>query len=102
MTVLQVSEQSWGDRYVFHCVGCNSTHMIDCRRDGQRPSWAFDGNMDSPTFSPSLFHPAIMCHLFIRAGQIQYLSDCRHHLAGQTVPMEEVDYYERARQRSSR
>ena len=30
-------------------------------------------------------HPR--CHIFIRDGRIQYLNDCTHALAGQTVDM---------------
>jgi hypothetical protein len=29
-----------------------------------------------------------VCHSFIRDGQIQFLTDCTHALAGKTVPME--------------
>ena len=31
----------------FHCPGCKCSHAFDSR-------WTFDGNMDAPTFSPSL------------------------------------------------
>ena len=51
----------WDDRpgasgrtYLFHCPGCGYGHRIDVRTDGLRPSWTFDGNLDAPTFSPSL------------------------------------------------
>lgn len=30
-----------------------------------------------------------VCHSFVRNGQIQYLADCTHHLAGLTVPIPE-------------
>lgn len=47
------------------------------------------------TISPSVLvtlstrHGQIVerCHLFIRDGNLQFLSDCTHHLRGQTVPM---------------
>jgi hypothetical protein len=26
-----------------------------------------------------------VCHVFVKAGEIQYLSDCTHELAGKTV-----------------
>lgn len=32
--------------------------------------------------------PPARCHLFIRAGQIEFLGDCTHEFAGKTVPME--------------
>ena len=63
--------------------------------------WSFDGNEECPTFEPSVkrsmdfwFHgndgPPVdyVCHLFIKAGETEYLGDCTHDLAGQTVPME--------------
>lgn len=30
-----------------------------------------------------------VCHSFVTDGQIQFLSDCTHYLAGQTVPLPE-------------
>jgi hypothetical protein len=77
--------------YEFHCPGCKGRHSF--RVQGPEPRWHFDGNRDKPTFVPSLAvshgdQPGHRrCHLFVRAGQIQYLSDCTHELAGQTVPM---------------
>jgi len=71
--------------------------------------WQFNGDYDKPTFSPSVLvtyehwvPPATpenlnpgpqtkvkdICHSFVRDGQIQFLSDCTHSLAGQTVPLE--------------
>lgn len=32
-----------------------------------------------------------ICHSFIRDGNIQFLSDCTHHLAGKTVPLDEIN-----------
>lgn len=82
--------------WLFYCPGCKQAHAIDTR-------WQFDGDWDKPTFSPSLLtqSPQIgRCHLFIRTGLIEYLSDCTHELAGTTVPMEpfkwEADDDERA------
>ncbi|MCZ4340562.1 hypothetical protein O4H52_03015 [Sphingomonadaceae bacterium G21617-S1] len=31
--------------------------------------------------------PPAVCHSFVRNGQIEFLSDCTHALAGQTVPL---------------
>jgi hypothetical protein len=53
------------------------------------PVWTFNGDLERPTFEPSLLcdqhDPAHRCHLFLRQGRIEYLSDCHHALAGQTV-----------------
>lgn len=49
--------------------------------------WCKDGHPKLPdgfTFD----NKPIICHSFITDGQIQYLSDCTHSLAGKTVPME--------------
>lgn len=56
----------------------------------------YNGRPAAPTFEPSIrvFEPAgpggperTICHSFVRSGQIQFLSDCEHELAGQTVPL---------------
>jgi Family of unknown function (DUF6527) len=73
--------------FVFHCPGCGYGHHIDTTR------WRFNGDMVRPTVNPSVLVNASglsavpRCHSFILDGQIQYLSDCTHELAGQTVPL---------------
>lgn len=94
--------------YAFWCPGCKEHHSFRTQglsqsdaderpyllnRDGSFPPvWGFDGNMELPTFEPSLLyatkHPR--CHLFVQAGKIVYCSDCEHELAGQTVDMEDL------------
>lgn len=79
--------------YTFWCPGCDSPHLFDLR-------WEFNGDVDNPTFSPSLLvngreprHPNILrCHSFVRNGKIEFLGDCEHTLAGQTVEL--PDYRE--------
>lgn len=71
--------------FIIWCEACGYAHHIDTKR------WAFDGDMIRPTVSPSLLvHPGDgtpRCHSFVKAGQIQYLSDSTHALAGKTVPL---------------
>lgn len=71
------------------CPGCERLHPFRTRGPG--PVWTFDGNLDAPTFAPSMLvnkhHPASRCHSFVRAGEIQFLGDCHHGLAGKTVPL---------------
>lgn len=85
--------------FQFYCPGCKNHHGIYTKEfPHEGPKWEFNGDMDKPTFSPSLRiqnHYGIenklrMCHSFIRNGSIEFLSDCTHELAGQTVIMEEV------------
>ena len=105
--------------YTFPCPGCNSVHQIfDQESVSQGPKWDFNGNQDKPTFSPSLKvthrHPVghdsnnpapagydgpyqdDVCHSFITDGKIQFLDDCYHDLAGQTVPMQSWEDYDAA------
>lgn len=76
-------------RWLFYCPGCEAHH-------GPTESWSFNGDHEKPTFNPSILvdgyirDAPMKCHLFVRDGQIQYLSDCTHALAGQTVPMEDM------------
>lgn len=100
---------------LFWCPGCKEYHGIYV--DKNKPvHWDFNGDYDKPTLSPSVLvttghyiaghtgkcwcdyqreHPndkvfgCSRCHSFIRDGKIQYLSDCTHELAGQTVEMQD-------------
>lgn len=107
-----------GNRVAFWCPGCKEHHQIPILPASN--AWGFNGNYDKPTFSPSVLvtsghyvpgynsdkcwctwnkeHPAqpapckcYRCHSFVRDGKIQYLSDCTHELAGQTVDMREEE-----------
>lgn len=76
--------------YFIKCPGCKSWHPFNV--DPSRPQvWQFNGDVNKPTFTPSLLvngsHPESRCHLFLTNGKIQFLSDCHHELAGQTVDM---------------
>ena len=78
--------------FFFHCPGCESGHAFYVGA-GSGPRWTFDGNMERPTFSPSLVNrwDQHVCHLFLRDGRIQFLSDCTHALAGQTVDLPDLE-----------
>lgn len=90
--------------YVFKCPGCGHGHQVHTG-PGEGPKWSFNNNIENPTFSPSLlvtwnepsddpdkfddpnFDKKNVCHSFITNGHIQFLSDCTHNLAGQTVEL---------------
>ncbi len=83
----------------FRCPGCKRNH-------GVTTGWTFNGDVERPTFSPSVLvqgvdditddeHARIMagenvaarpyvCHSFVTDGRIQYLGDCTHAMAGTT------------------
>lgn len=47
---------------------------------GPKELW---GALDDPRFRT-------ICHSFIRDGQIEFLNDCTHALAGKTVPLDPI------------
>jgi len=55
-----------------------------------------DGSVESPTVKPSVLtcggdvDGQHVCHSFIN-GNVLYLSDCSHELAGLTLPLNEVE-----------
>lgn len=85
-----------GNRFIFVCPGCNAEHAFQSGSEFG-PNWIFNGDFNKPTFSPSLLYnaerrnPAVpQCHLYVKNGMIEFLSDCTHNLAGKTVPMKDV------------
>ncbi len=102
-----------GERFSFFCPGCDQEHEIVVSPG----HWNWNESEEAPTFTPSVLvtaghyassykpggrcwctykaeHPdenihakCFRCHSFVRDGNIQYLADCSHALAGQTVPL---------------
>jgi hypothetical protein len=102
-----------GNRLLFHCPGCRETHHVTTPRwswngDLVRPTFEpsvlvrsghhlsdYRPGVDTCWCDYDREHPeepsgfsCYVCHSFVRDGQIQFLSDCTHKLAGQTVPLE--------------
>jgi len=72
------------EKILFFCPGCGHAHVVDSR-------WSFNGDYNKPTFRPSvLVIGEKRCHSFVTDGKIQFLNDCSHELAGQTVDLPEV------------
>lgn len=105
--------EKYGDgRWGFDCPGCGMAHLVRCD-GGEGPNWSHEGGTDSPTFRPSVLVTGVQrlteeeiqnlqsglkveprplrCHSFVTNGKIEFLSDCTHALAGQTVELPEVD-----------
>lgn len=101
-----------GELVWFWCAPCDTHHAINPK------GWTWNGDSERPTFSPSVLVKGFelsaasreriaaglppeseghyegrdtVCHSFVQEGRIQYLSDCTHPLAGQTVDLEDVD-----------
>jgi Family of unknown function (DUF6527) len=88
--------------YAHWCPACGYEHEIAVARpNGSGAKWSFDGNVEKPTFSPSInlrintpdmkeynaCAGTTICHYFVRAGKIVFCSDCTHVLKGQTVDL---------------
>lgn len=92
--------------YGHWCPGCGEMHIIP-------DSWTFDGNIDAPSFNPSVkissgatavvdaegrwtgewirdaagLPVPYCCHYFLHAGVLKFCSDCTHSLASKDVPL---------------
>ncbi len=109
--------------YRIYCLGCEENHIIYTEPVAGRYVWGFNGDVEKPTFTPSLLirsghyvpehnkdscwctynkeqeekgeepsgFECGICHTFITDGKIQYLTDCTHKLAGQTIDLPEID-----------
>lgn len=84
-----------GGRVAFWCPGCDGPHSLPVRPD-HSPSWDWNGNAEAPTLSPSILSRLTyssgredICHFFVRAGNIEFLGDCTHELAGKIVAIPE-------------
>ena len=97
--------------YTFECPGCGMHHAVQTNHP-TGPNWGFNLDENKPTFSPSLLvrgtipttdeeverikrsekvePKPFVCHSFITDGKIQFLGDCTHKLAGQTVELAEI------------
>lgn len=57
----------------------------------------FNGDVEKPTLSPSLLVSSTRgesrCHSFVNNGMIQFLGDCIHPLANQTVELLDAQPY---------
>ena len=100
----RVLRDSVNNGLTFWCPGCDGAHAIQ-HGAGTGPRWGWNGDVDKPTFTPSILvrYPSNpnateefkewraerVCHSFVTAGRIQFLSDCTHALAGQTVDLPE-------------
>lgn len=88
-------------------------HVIRVEPIEPGPCWFWDGDPDEPSFSPSVlvryehWVPPVtsenlaewkrapweqhkvtdICHAFVTDGQVQFLGDSTHKLAGKTVPL---------------
>lgn len=100
------------EAYWIICPGCGGYHVftigfkdeaerqkhIQNRSDKKEHVWTFNGDLDQPTFAPSMLYssggwkgePLKVCHSYVRNGRIEFLNDCTHGLKGQTVDLPQI------------
>lgn len=103
MARLNAKLRSTSNGVAHWCPGCNEPHVYTTKPGG-RVCWSFDGNLDAPTFAPSMKvsisrpvrsapgeRPSAwtdeICHYFLTGGRLQFCGDSTHALAGQTVDL---------------
>jgi len=77
----------------FWCPGCDEPHAVNVGGNLDGPKWTWNGSLDLPTFRPSILvrggASGFTCHSFVTDGRIQFLADCTHPKAGQTIDIPE-------------
>jgi hypothetical protein len=92
MAKVKLQPYAEGRQYVIiFCPACQQIHTINHAPDG----WGFNGSLDKPTFEGSIgFHGedsgGVYCHSLIKDGMIEYLPDCGHSFAGQTLELPDL------------
>lgn len=92
--------------YLHCCPACHDTHQLP-------DTWAFNGNVEKPSFSPSFKHGGVMkvtrddgtwywlcdadanpiprvCHYVLTDGVLNFCNDCTHSMGGQAVPLPDL------------
>lgn len=97
-----VPSDNTSNALTFWCPGCDGAHSVQ-HGAGTGPRWGWNGDVDKPTLTPSIlvtmpgnpnageqfkeWRTTRVCHSYVTDGRIQFLTDCTHELAGQTVDL---------------
>lgn len=90
--------------FIHWCPGCLEMHVLP-------DSWKFNGNLESPTFTPSFKHEGLqrvfvdgnwtgewkrdengstipfLCHYVLTSSVLNFQGDCTHALVGKSIPL---------------
>jgi hypothetical protein len=95
-----------GEGFAHWCPACKTMHAFAVSKPfSNGAKWRFDGNLESPTFEPSMNiaigpypygegeKPRIdRCHYFLHNGVIQYLADCTHEMTNTSIALPDLPY----------
>lgn len=100
MAKVTVTNHDGVDYVRYECPGCKHQHSVPTDR------WAFNGDVNKPTLSPSVRHfipvgtytkaggeknaEQTTCHYFVRDGFIEYCGDCEHNFRNQRVELPDM------------
>ena len=101
--------------FMYKCPGCRDTHFIYTKtRNSSNAIWKFNGDVNSPTFKPSINYTTgymiprkylkddeynyykeenigSRCHSFVQNGVVNFCGDCTHSMNGkQGVTLPEI------------
>ena len=90
-----------------HLPGPFPNRILPIQTSGARKgtgNWSWNGSTDKPTVRPSVLTRGgyfdkeddgkpkeVVCHCWINDGKVQFLGDCTHEFAGQTLCLLEVE-----------
>ncbi len=101
LSVCTTETSSSGKMLWHYCEGCGKRHLIRVTKSPTGDHvWDWDGDVDLPTFSPSVRHNnhfEHICHYTITKGRVVFHEDSTHPLAGYEVDLPnfpELDYHE--------
>lgn len=96
--------------YKFKCPAGHWHYINTNVPNHQNAQWSFNGDVNKPTFTPSvrertgyfvdpnvkgdedwLKNNSYQCHFIITDGKIHFCADCSHDLKGQTMDMLEIE-----------
>jgi len=83
-----------------HCPGCGEDHQVPVDTTSGPNDWTWNGSLTAPTLTPSILvhsHWTLddaerrietpRCHSYVRDGKWEYLGDCTHEFAGETLAL---------------
>ena len=78
--------------YKHWCPGCKKIHEIDVLNVNHH-CWSFSGNMDYPTFRPSIKimkEGQMVCHYNLVEGIVHFFGDSEHDLKWHSVALDDI------------
>ena len=78
--------------YAHYCPGCDHMHSfyVDQPFPENGARWTFNGDLEKPSFSPSMNIGNDWCHYYLTSGELRFSTCHGHKLGGQNMPLPEL------------